>query len=241
VTRLRLLDLFCGAGGAGEGYRRAGFEVVGVDLKPSPRYPFEFHQGDAFAFLKAHGHEFDAIHASPPCQAHTALKTMYNARPHPDLIPATRRALKRTGKPWVIENVPGAPLIEPLTLCGSMFTLRTADGRAELRRHRLFEASFQIESDLKCQHSRMTCGVYGDGNGRDYRRVPVIGVYGGHGRDRRRTTAPQQFSVIERGEAMGIHWMTGNELSQAIPPAYTEYIGTALAAALAEPAMRKAA
>ena len=78
----------------------------------------------------------------------------------------------------------------------------------------------------------MTCGVYGDGNGRDYRRVPVIGVYGGHGRDHRRTTAPQQFSTRERGEAMGIHWMTGNELSQAIPPAYTEYIGRALAASL---------
>lgn len=229
---MRILDLFCGAGGAGEGYRRAGFDVVGVDLNPQPRYPFEFHQGDALAFVRKHGREFDAIHASPPCQAHTALKTMYNARNHIDLVPATRRALNRTGKPWVIENVPGAPLVDPVILCGSMFALQTSDGRAELRRHRLFEASFLIETSLKCRHSRMTCGVYGDGNGRDYRRVPVIGVYGGHGRDRRRTTAPQQFTTAERGEAMGIDWMTGAELSQAIPPAYTEYVGRALAASL---------
>lgn len=220
------------------GYHRAGFELVGVDLNPQPRYPFEFHQGNALAFVREHGREFDAIHASPPCQAHSALKTMYNAKHHADLIPATRKALKATGLPWVIENVPHAPLRDPLVLCGSMFGLQTGDGRAELRRHRLFESNVPLPDQMKCRHSRMTCGVYGDGNGRDYRRVPVIGVYGGHGRDRPRTTAPQQFSVIERGEAMGIDWMTGNQLSQAIPPAYTEYIGRALMARLS---LRRAA
>jgi DNA (cytosine-5)-methyltransferase 1 len=241
---LRLLDLFCGAGGAAEGYRRAGFTVVGVDLNPQPRYLFDFHQGDAIAFLKKHGHEFHAIHASPPCQAHTALKGMWNARKHADLVPATRRALIRNGRPYVIENVPGAPLIDPITLCGSMFGLQTGDGRAELRRHRLFESSFPVALNLKCQHSRMTVGVYGDGNGRDYRRVPVIGVYGGgpyKDRRRRPELQGQQFSVIERGEAMGIDWMTGNQLSQAIPPAYTEYIGRALRSHIESGSLRMAA
>jgi DNA (cytosine-5)-methyltransferase 1 len=244
----KLLDLFCGAGGAAKGYQRAGFHVTGVDLNPQPRYCGDvFHQGDALAFVREHGHEFDAIHASPPCQAHTALKTMYNARVHSDLIPATRRALKRLGLPWVIENVPGAPLIDALVLCGSMFHLRTADERAELRRHRLFESSFPVASSMQCQHSRITVGVYGDGNGRDYRRFPaVIGVYGdGRWKDKRRIgtrcEGAQQFSTRERGEAMGIDWMTGNQLSQAIPPAYTEYIGRALALALSSPRLAAAA
>jgi site-specific DNA-cytosine methylase len=106
---VKLLDLFSGAGGAAKGYQRAGFHVTGVDLNPQPRYcGDEFHQGDALAFLRKYGHEFDAIHAIPPCQAYTALKTMYNAKAHIDLIPATRRALKRSGRPWVIENVTGA-------------------------------------------------------------------------------------------------------------------------------------
>jgi len=128
-------------------------------------------------------------------------------------------------------------------LCGTMFGLRTADGRAELRRHRYFELSSSGALTPECRHGAMTVGVYGDGNGRDYRRDPVvIGVYGGHGRDRRRINprtvgvcghagsksvrdGVQQFTTLERGEAMGIDWMTGDELSQAIPPAYTEFIG----------------
>lgn len=224
---IRLLDLFCGAGGAGMGYHRAGFEVVGVDNRPQPRYPFEFHCEDAFAFLEKHGQEFDVIHASPPCQAHTALKTMYNAKPHADLIPATRTLLEASGKPWVIENVPGATTLTPLLLlCGTMFDLGT--GNAELRRHRLFELHPpNLMLTMRCCHyarSRVV-GVYG-GHGRDRRRIkPVtVGVYGKSGGSSVRD-GMQQFSTKERAEAMGIDWMNGQELSQAIPPAYTEWIG----------------
>ena len=103
----RLLDLFSGAGGAAMGYHRAGFDVVGVDKEPMKRYPFEFHQGDALEYLAEHGHEFDAIHASPPCQAYCSLKSMPNAKKHPELVEPTRALLKASGKPWVIENVIG--------------------------------------------------------------------------------------------------------------------------------------
>jgi site-specific DNA-cytosine methylase len=129
---MRLLDLFCGAGGCSMGYHRAGFEVVGVDIKPQKHYPFEFHCADAFAFLEQHGHEFDVIHASPPCQAYSsAMKHL--AKPKPMLIDGVREALIRSGKRWVIENVPGAPMRNPTILCGTMFGMR-------IHRHRLFES-----------------------------------------------------------------------------------------------------
>ena len=133
---MRLLDLFSGAGGAGMGYSRAGFEVVGVDHEPQPRYPFEFHCDDAFAFMEKHGHEFDVIHASPPCQAFTDLKDMHNAKNHADLLTPMRTALQAMGKPYVIENVEGAPMRNFITLCGGAFALGT--DTAELRRHRRF-------------------------------------------------------------------------------------------------------
>src|SRR5678815_3968779 len=116
----RLLDLFCGAGGAAMGYHRAGFEVVGVDIKPQPHYPFEFHQADAMTFpLEG----FDAIHASPPCQAFCDLKDMHNAKQHDNLLTPIRKRLAESGVPYVIENVRGAPLDGKLRLCGSMFDL----------------------------------------------------------------------------------------------------------------------
>lgn len=206
-TRPLLLDLFCGAGGAAMGYSRAGFDVVGVDLAPQPRYPFKFIQGDALNYLADHARSFDAFHASPPCQGHCSLRFMHNAKHHADLIPATRDALNLTNKPYFIENVPGAKMINPVCLCGTMFGLGSDE--AELRRHRLFESPFFVLQPC-CQH------------GRERR---VIGVYGGHGRDRRREANGQNFSTAARRRAMGIDWMTSQELSQAIPPAYTEFLG----------------
>jgi len=210
-----LLDLFCGAGGAAMGYHRAGFEVVGVDIKPQKNYPFEFHQGDAMTWPLD---GFDAIHASPPCQGFSALRSMHNALPHDDLLTPTRARLQAHGRPYVIENVEGAPMSNFVRLCGTSFGLG-CEG-AELRRHRRFEVEPMFLFAPSCHHGR---------------KERVIGVYGGHGRDRRRITNTQDFSPEERREAMGIDWMTGNELSQAIPPAYTEYIGKQLMAALGVP------
>lgn len=214
--RPRLLDLFCCAGGAALGYHRAGFDVVGVDVKPQPRYPFEFIQADVLALDPTFVASFDAIHASPPCQAHTSLNQMWNAKDHPNLIPHTRDMLRASGRPWAIENVMGAKahMINPIMLCGTMFDLG-AEG-AELRRHRLFELSFSVCFVPQCHH----------------RLTRVIGVYGGHGRDRRRKVNGQDFSVAARRVAMGIDWQTGTELSQAIPPAYTEFIGGQLLSAV---------
>ena len=228
MGRPKLLDLFCGAGGAAMGYYRAGFDVVGVDIKPQPRYPFEFHLADALEYCAAHGHEFDAIHASPPCQFASELRALHNGREYHNFIPDTRAALLGTGRPWVVENVEGAKrhLIEPIMLCGTMFNLGT-DG-AELWRHRLFELSgfFVFTPDCKHKTDRVI-GVYG-GHGRDRRVITVVGHTGG----RSTRQATNGFDRNQRNEAMGIDWMTQAELSQAIPPAYTEYIGAQLMRAL---------
>lgn len=224
ARRLRALDLFCCAGGAGKGLHDAGFDVVGVDIVDRPRYPYEFHQADALAFPL---NGFDFIWASPPCQAHTAMKTMHNAKPHLDLIPQTREKLMASGIPWVIENVVGAPLINPFMLCGTMFGLGVED--ADLRRHRIFETSFPIGPVPKCQHGRRsTIGIYG-GHVRNRTRARTIGVYGEGARDSRRKfdKGVPDFTVEQGRQAMGIDWMTIAELSQAIPPAYSEFIGEA--------------
>ncbi|MGH2621968.1 MAG: DNA cytosine methyltransferase [Anaerolineales bacterium] len=229
-TRPRLLDLYCGAGGAAMGYARAGFDVVGVDHRAQKNYPFEFHQGEALAYLEEHGGEFDAIHASPPCQLFSAIrKGRWKERQHPDLVEPTRRGLRESGRPYIIENVVGAPLIEPVMLCGTMFGLQTRAG-AQLRRHRLFELSFPLDALLwPCQHNRhaSAIGVYGGGQHPQRRRVPsTIGVYGHSGGSTRRDYLDfTSFLTSDRREAMGIDWMTNSELSQAIPPAYTEFLG----------------
>jgi DNA (cytosine-5)-methyltransferase 1 len=232
----RALDLFCGAGGATKGLQRAGFYVVGVDNKLQPNYcGDEFHQGDALTFPLD---GFDFIHASPPCQKFTALRFMYNAKEHPDLIPETRSLLVTAGIPWCIENVDAAPLGESgnLTmLCGTMFGLRTADGSAELRRHRVFETSFSIPLRPKCQHHSIPLGVYGAHVRDRCRRITAIGVNGqGTPQSGRRGRVRQYFTIGQAREAMGIDWMAMSQLSQAIPPAYAEWIGRQALQVIAE-------
>lgn len=211
IKRGIALDLFCAAGGASMGLSRAGFEVVGIDIQPQPRYPFKFIKGDALKPpLSLKG--FDFIWASPPCQAHSSMKTMHNAKKHESLIVKTREMLKKSGVPYVIENVVGAPLKNPIMLCGTMFGLGAEE--SELRRHRIFECSRSFLTP-QCSHNA-------DG---------VIGIYGGHVRNRRRLKGERGvdgFPGSAGRRAMQIEWMTLNELSQAIPPAYSEFIVNAM-------------
>lgn len=209
---IKALDLFCGAGGAARGLQQAGFHVTGVDLKHQPRYCGDvFIQADAMTFPLD---GYDLIWASPPCQAFTAMKTMWNAKPHLDLLTPTRARILASGIPYIIENVPGAPMSNYVMLCGTMFGLGL-DG-AELRRHRHFEVSEPPILRPPCAHGTSEA---------------VIGVYGGHGRDRRRTSNTQHFATAERRIAMGIDWMSGAELSQAIPPAYSLFLARQFLAA----------
>jgi DNA (cytosine-5)-methyltransferase 1 len=278
LSRPLLLDTFCKAGGAGMGYHLAGFDVVGVDIEPQPNYPFPFIQADAIPYIEEHGHEYDAIHASPPCQAYCAMKHL-TTKAHPDLVDATRAALIKTGKPYVIENVPGAPLINPIILCGTMFGLETSCG-AQLRRHRLFETNWRLRkvdllaAGLWCRHDKRRCvsitghtaegrkgkwtghtiSVTGSGQpvGRtimvvgETPRDPALERSNRHNRTITITgQTPQQnvvrnqiretFPVSAAREAMGIDWMVMRELSQAIPPKYTEFIGRQLLAAINRP------
>lgn len=226
--RPKLLDLFCGAGGCAVGYHRAGFDVVGVDHKPQPRYPFTFIQGDALETLRSIGELFDVIHASPPCQAYTSMRSLgKNAgKDAPDLVGPTRELLEQSGKTWVIENVPGSPLNRPLLLCGSMFDLG-------VRRHRLFESSVLVMGQ-SCQHKAgWPVAVWGDGRpswqeARRERRP--LAVYGDHPQGLRDKTyrINRAKTLMEGRYAMGIDWMEWKELTQAIPPAYTEFIGKQL-------------
>lgn len=212
--RPRLLDLFCCAAGAAMGYHRAGFDVVGVDLEPQPRYPFAFVQADALEYLAAHGREFDAVHASPPCQDYSAMKVLTN-RAHDRLIAATFTALRALGRPFAVENVEGARRDMPnaLTLCGTQFGLR-------VRRHRLFvvePASLALLPECDCHHGVVTGRLIGHrlaGPKPPGRRVPPV------------------FKPSELRAAMGCDWMTTEEMRQAIPPAYTAHIGAQLLAAL---------
>ncbi len=210
----RLLDLFCGAGGAAVGYHRAGFEVVGVDIKPQPHYPFEFHQDDAMTFPLD---GFDAIHASPPCQRFSDLaKRNGNASEWPDLIDPIRRRLVATGLPYVIENVDGAPLLDPIVLCGTMFP------GLRVLRHRLFESNIHLEAPAHGKHPLVFTH---DRRKAHYGRLDEDTAFV-------QVTGGGNASVANKRAAMGIDWMIGHELNEAIPPAYTELIGLQLRVAL---------
>jgi|SRR5215831_969046 len=227
-----ILDLFCGAGGAGYGYHLAGFDVTGVDIRNMKRYPFEFHRADALAYLDAvinYGPGWfgiDAIHASPPCQH---WSRMSNCRPglkdqYPQLIEPVRERLQAIGLPYVIENVPGAPLKDPVILCGSSFGLGSHG--LQIRRHRLFETSFHVPP-LECRHSGYTMNPHAE-----------------TGRQRMRDAGFTEYSRPWTN-AMGVPWMTTSrvdaEAREAIPPAYTEYVGLHLRYHLMEQGERLAA
>jgi DNA (cytosine-5)-methyltransferase 1 len=216
---MRLLDLYSGAGGAARGYQHAGFTVTGVDHRPRPRYAGdEFVQADALEYLAEHGARFDAIHASPPCQAYSIANNIHGRVDHPDLIEATRAALVATGRPYVIENVPGAPLRNPMTLCGLSFGLG-------VKRHRLFESNVFMLAPPCAGHRGDWLIVYGNSV---MERGHVVGKAKGGGNSIRHKRVG-----LEKGcAAMGIDWMTQRELSQAIPPPFTRYIGEQLAAHL---------
>ena len=225
-AKFRLLDLFCCAGGAAMGYHRAGFEVIGIDIEPQPRYPFEFHQANAMVFLRGLAlsdilgeptrldgaywslSDFDAVHASPPCQGYSTITP--DQSKHPRLIADVREILQSCDLPYVIENVAGARrhMRSPVMLCGSMFGL-------SVRRHRYFESSVALITP-ECRHDIQPypVGVYGD-------HADAVEVMRPDGTRRGRKAS----SLQEAREAMGIPWATWHELAEAIPPAYTEFIG----------------
>jgi DNA (cytosine-5)-methyltransferase 1 len=247
MSRPKLLDLFCCEGGASMGYHRAGFDVYGIDLfrhrgpdgklrgYRRQRYPFPAVQGDALDLLqrltegerlafddgdsKLGLDDFAVIAASPPCQAYSITKNAHKTQ-HPDLLGPTRNLLKETGLPYVIENVPGAPMDHPLMLCGTHFGLRAIDSdglEVWLRRHRLFESNILLMSAGDCRHPQhiMCAGVYGNGSpSRDAAKARAGGY-----------TPPSQQV---RADLMEIDWMSRNGLSQSIPPAYTQFIGEQL-------------
>jgi len=204
---MKLLDLYCKAGGASKGYADAGFTVTGIDIKKQKRYPYEFIQADCLEILQDLDYlrTFDVIAASPPCQTHSRTQHLRNAQGKStdkvDLIPQTRAALIASGKPYVIENVPGAPLTDPVLMCGSSFGLK-------VRRHRLFESNLNLTGSI-CNHRQQgkPVGIYGSMKD----EIPK----GGH-------TAK---TMEEARESMGIDWMIWGELVEAIPPIYTKTIG----------------
>ena len=210
---MKILDLFCGVGGASMGYARAGFEVTGVDLKHGKRYPFgNYIRRDVMTLDVEFLRQFDAIHASPPCQTHSITKNLRIAQGKNtsklDLIEPVRLMLQASGLPYVIENVVGAPLIDPITVCGSAFGLK-------VRRHRLFESNVPLQGTV-CDHKTQgrPIGVYGSLND----EIPNGGK-----------TAT---SIEQARDAMGIQWAIWSELVEAIPPHYTEWIGRQLSTAI---------
>lgn len=210
MRKKRLLDLFCGAGGASVGYYRAGFEVVGMDIKTQRHYPFAFIQADALN-LSIDLEKFDAIHASPPCQAYSAATPRQAKSHHPDLIPHVRNLLENSRKAYVIENVVGSPL-KGIILCGTMFGLKDESENIWLRRHRVFESSILLMSFGGC-----FCD-----------RVNTAYVTGHMGKLNRHKTHGIKSGTENARKLMGIDWMTNAEIVESIPPSFTEFIGKQL-------------
>ena len=233
TRRPLLLDLFCCEGGAATGYHRAGFDVVGIDIDPQPNYPFTFLRGDAVVALANlvdgyevggyHLSDFDAIHASPPCQLYSVSTVMHrDANEYPDLVDTVRELLTRIDIPWVIENVMGAPLVPRghvtfdgrygEMLCGSMFSMK------RLRRHRLFETNWPLSAPSSCRHSE---------------QEDVMSIVG-HGEQGRSGRVGERWGLAARREVMGMTWASRDGISEAIPPAYTEWIGRQMVNELAQ-------
>lgn len=209
----RLLDLFCCAGGAGVGYNNAGFDVVGVDIKPQPNYPLPFIQANALKLDPEFIATFDAIHASPPCQSYSDLaKRNGNGHKWPRLIEPVREMLIRSGLPYVIENVDGAPLIEPVILCGTMFK------GLRVLRHRLFESNFPIVAPHHGKHPKVHTF---DKRKAHYGKTDDM-------RDFVQVTGGGNCTLAAARDAMGIEWMTKMEINESIPPAYAEFVGREL-------------
>jgi DNA (cytosine-5)-methyltransferase 1 len=223
-VRPRLLDLFCGAGGCSVGYDRAGFEVTGVDIRPQPHYPFpeRFVQADALEYVAAHGHEYDAIHASPPCQAFTQMSARWRGKggptdDHQDLLTPTRALMHRFRQPWIIENVQGARnhMQATVVLHGGMFGLG-------VHRPRLFESNVLLWAP-KAPRTVLPIGVYGARpDGRTTYR------YRNNGNMKGKSLIRAAKSIEEAREVMGIPWMDWHEIKEAVPPAYTEWLGRQL-------------
>lgn len=209
---MRLLDLFCGAGGCSVGYHHAGFDVTGVDIEPHTDYPYELRVADALDVLADVDYlrSFDVVHASPPCPGYSTITA--DQTKHPRLIAPVREALRSAGVTYVIENVMGAKthMVNPVMLCGSSFGLR-------VRRHRMFESNTLLMS-LPCSHDGVAVGVYGDHPDRP----------GGWLRPDGTSRGLKATSLTEGQEAMGIDWMTWDDLTDAIPPAYTTFVGEQL-------------
>jgi DNA (cytosine-5)-methyltransferase 1 len=211
MERPRLLDLFCGQFGAGYGYHLAGFDVTGVDIRPiHPQHRpdgVRFIHGDALEYLYDHGHKYDAVHASPPCRAYSVARHGAPAAyRHPDLIGPTRSALRASGRPYVIENVVGAPLVDPVLLCGAMFGLTTY-------RHRLFETSWplRLHPGAHPPHKAPTARM-----GRPAAEGEFHSLVG-------------NFSGLEKArEVMQMPWANQDGIRQAVPPAYTRFVGAVL-------------
>ena len=213
---MRVLVLYCCGGGSSMGYSLAGFDVTGVDIVKKRDYPFEQIKADALEivkdidFLKT----FDLIHASPPCQGYSrAAKCSWGKISKINHIPIIRKALIKSKVPYVIENVEGSPLDSPIKLCGSMFNLK-------VRRHRLFETNIIFNHELLCNHKKQgkPVGVYGSMND------TVKGICSKTGKEVKGGSTAKTLN--EAREAMGINWLNWKDLTQAIPPTYTYYLGT---------------